>query len=114
MRESSIFAIERQLLSKCIKNTVSLIHATTVMDAIKRLTKAYDILSLNESLERSYGKLIKDCFFWDMASLQDLKLVKGELVVYHQTDFDPQKLLRGYDRDLESLIRNVTFRYNEL
>lgn len=84
------------------------------MAAIKRLTKAYDILELNSEIEKSFARSIKDEFFWDVASLQDLKLIKQELVVYHQADFDPYEEFRKYSYNIEALVRNVQFRYEQL
>lgn len=114
MEGTPIFAIERQLLVKCLDQTVNLIHCTRVMEAIKRLTTVYDILSLNVEIEKSYANVFRDEFFWDMGSIQDLKQTKQELFVYHYADFDPLKEFKNYGLNIDSLVRNVTYRYEHI
>lgn len=114
MEETPIYNIERQLLTKCMTQTIDLIHCTRVMDAIKKLTAAYDILELNIEIEKKYARSFDDNFFWDMGSIEDLKQIKSELFIFHNSDFDPILKYKSYDLNLHSLIKNVTYRFENL
>lgn len=114
MEGTPVFAIERQLLFKCLDQTVGLIHCTKAIEAIKRLTSMYDILSINAEIEEKYAKSFSDGFYWDIASIHDLKKTKQELVVYHYQDFDPLKEFKAYNSNIEALVRNVIFRYENI
>lgn len=114
MEGTPVFEIERQLLVKCLDQTVNLIHCTKAIEAIKRLTSMYDILSLNAEIERKYANSFSDDFYWDFASIQQLKQSKQELVVYHYMDFDPIKEFKVYGSNIDTLVRNVIYRYQNI
>lgn len=114
MEGTPIFAIERQLLVKCLGQTINLIHCTKTIQAIKKLTTMYDILSINAEIENKYADSFSDDFYWDIASIHDLKQTKQELVVFHYTDFDPLKEFKSYNSNIDALVRNVIFRYENI
>ena len=96
---------ERQLVSKLKKDTLSLIHNTLNIPAIKKLILAHEILDLNETIFDKYSKNEEPC--WDIASIQDLKTIGHELFVYHRMDFNPSEKIVSYSNKISNLYIKV-------
>lgn len=94
--------IEKMLINKLLNQTVDLIHSTSVIQAIKKLTQAYDILSLNQEILAKYSDVNKFC--WDKAAVQDLSCLSKELVVLHRIDFDPMRKVYEYNDNVGNLV----------
>ena len=106
LRKKLLFhTYERQLVTKLKGDTVSLIHCTTNIPAIKKLTQAHEILDMNEVIYDKYSKPDEVC--WDIASIQDLKTIGHELMVYYHTDFNPSEKVISYSNGLSSLYLKV-------
>jgi len=87
------------------QDTIALIHATSLMSPIKKLVDAYEIISLNLTIEKRF-KDFEDPP-WDIPALSDLSYIRRELVVYHSTDFDPAKLIDKYSMKMIKLFRHI-------
>ena len=99
---------ENALLCDLQTRTVNLIHATYVVDAIKKLVSAYDIISLNiEIQERFKG----DDPIWDLSALKDLNHTRIELVLYHRTAFKPMSLIDQYNGKMVSLLKLIKLKH---
>lgn len=96
---------EHMLVQRLITQSVDLIHCTRVIDAIKKLTTAYEILKMNREILKHYSKEGEPC--WDISSITDLKYIGHELVVYHQIDFDPKDELYSFSNGVHSLYLRV-------
>lgn len=93
---------EKALMSELSTDTLHLIHATSVVAAIKRLVTAYDIILLNLEIEKKFSMPEPP---WDVCALQDLNTIRRELVIYHRVDFDPAVLVDKYNSKMGTLIR---------
>lgn len=91
------------------KNTLDLIHATSLISAIKKLVQAYDIINLNLEIEKQYSKQLDEPP-WDCEALSDLSKIKRELIVYHRPDFTPIQLLDKYSSKMENLFYRIQTR----
>lgn len=100
---------EVALLTQLQSTTVQLIHATLVITAIKKLVEAYDILDLNLAISRTY-KAYEGNLPLDVCALKDLNRIRCELLVFHQTDFKPPKLVHGYSGQMVSLFHLVNLK----
>jgi hypothetical protein len=92
------------------KNTVDLIHATSLIDAIKKLTVAYDIIELNLMIEKKFSDETEPP--WDIPALSDLSRIRRELMVYHRPEFDPTVLLDKYSGNMIKLFNYIQVRKN--
>ncbi|MDB4330262.1 hypothetical protein N9948_00855 [bacterium] len=101
----SIVLMERMIINKLLQQTVDLIHSTQVVPAIKKLTQAHDILTLNQEIIKKYSK--KNKFCWDKAAVQDLSYLGKELVVCHRIDFDPALLVYSYNDGISNLVDSL-------
>jgi hypothetical protein len=97
--------IETVLINRLLTDTVDLIHSTTVVPAIKKLTEAYDILNLNQEILDKFKESRQFC--WDKGAIQDLNYIGKELVIYHRKDFNPEKKIYVYNTDIKKLVRMI-------
>ena len=93
------------------KRTLDLIHATSLIEAIKKLVTAYEIIDLNLEIEKQYSKQT-DAPPWDCEALRDLSNIRRELVVYHRPSFNPTQLLDGYSKKMVTLFYRINTRKN--
>ena len=94
---------EVPLIQELSDDTLRLIYATTVMQAIKKLVSAHDILSLSLDIAKKFrSEFLYDPVI-DKSAMQDLVTIRRELVVYHWIDFKPQKLLDQYAAKMGTL-----------
>lgn len=100
---------ESSLMAELTDKTIVLIKATSVIPAIKRLVTAYDILSLNLEIEKKFREF-RDGPPWDIHALQDLSMIRRELLVYYRQDFDPVNALDNYSQRMGTLLRVVDLR----
>lgn len=96
---------EVALMTQLQNDTVALIHATSIINPIKKLVTAYEIINLNLLIEEKF-KDFEDPP-WDIHALSDLATIRRELVVYHRTDFLPVKLLDGYSDKMVRLFHHI-------
>ena len=96
---------EHSLVQRLITQSVDLIHCTRVIDAIKKLTEAHDILKMNREILMKYSKDGEPC--WDISSITDLKYIGHELVLYHRVDFDQRDELISFSNGVSTLYLNV-------
>jgi len=100
---------EVKLMRELEGETIAMIHSTSLMDAIKRLINAYDIIRLNLDINERYPSF--DHPTWDNAALNDLKIIYRELAVYHQRDFDPKVMFESYARKMGRLFYTIDMRF---
>lgn len=100
---------EVALMNELLCDTVQLIHATSLVRAIKILVTIHEIIDLNLEVQKRFMEL-KDEPVWDISALQDLKMMRRELNVYHKVDFDPTKLLEIYTKKMGALFHAITIR----
>ena len=93
------------LMSELQEETIALIHATSIMNPIKKLVDAYEIISLNLTIEKRFKDY--DDPPWDIPALSDLSCIRRELVVYHRSDFHPTRLIDKYSTKLIKLFRHI-------
>lgn len=96
---------EHMLVQRLITQSIDLIHCTRVIQAIKKLTEAHEILKMNRDIVINYSKNGELC--WDISSIKDLKYIGHELIVYHQIDFDPKDELYSFNNGLNTLFLTV-------
>lgn len=96
------------LMVELKKTTLELIHATTLIKAIKKLVVAYEIIELNLLIEKQFSEIEEPP--WDIPALSDLSRIRRELVVYHRPDFNPSKLLDRYSGSMVSLFNCIQIR----
>lgn len=110
MTENNIVTLydEVRLMQELGEETVSLIHSTTLIDAIKLLVNAHDIINLNLLIQEKYREY-KNLPPWDLHSLNDLSRIKREIYVYHRKDFNPSKLVDKYTGKMGKFFRVVQF-----
>jgi len=101
--ENQLF--EHLLVQRLLAQSIDLIHCTRVIQAIKKLTKAYDILKMNRDILKKYSKEGEPC--WDIPSITDLKYIGHELVLYHRIDFDSEKELYSFSNGVGNLYLKV-------
>ncbi len=97
---------EVAMMNDLQNNTVDLIHATSIVMAIKKLVSVYDIIDLNLHIEKTY-RSYKDNPPWDLAALTDLNQLRRELFVYHKLDFNPVFLFEKYNQKMITLFRSI-------
>ena len=82
---------ENLLLLDLQNRTVELIHATSVIEAIKKLINAHEIISLNLDIQKRFAT--DDNLIWDLAALKDLNHTRIELLLFHRGNFKPISLV---------------------
>jgi hypothetical protein len=100
---------EVALLTQLQSSTLKLIHATEMIDAIKKLIEAHDIIVLNLDIGRRF-RLLDDSLPLDICALKHLNRLRCELLVFHQTDFTPPKLVHRYSEELLDLFRLINLK----
>ena len=96
---------EVAMMTELQKDTIVLIHATSLMNPIKKLVYAYEIINLNLEIEQRFQDFEDPP--WDLSALSDLSTIRRELVVYHRTDFEPMKLFDKYAGKMLGLFRLI-------
>lgn len=102
---------EARLMKELNTQTVDLIHSTSVVDAMKKLLYAHDIITLNLEIQNKFGDKYEDPL-WDVSALQDLSKIRRELMIYHISDFEPPLKLNKYSYKMGALLVNVGRRLN--
>ena len=97
---------DKKVLSELRVDTIDLIHCTNTINAIKKLTYAYEIINLNLEVRKRFP----DEDNWDICSISDLKRTKAELLIYHHTDFKPRNKLVMYGKKITNLVQNIEFK----
>lgn len=97
------------LMVELRKKTLDLIHATSLIEAIKKLVIAYEIIDLNLEIEKQFCKELDEPP-WDCEALRDLSNIRRELVVYHRPAFTPTQLLDGYSSKMVNLFYRIQTR----
>ena len=104
---------EVAIMEKLKDGTLTLIQATTLIKAIKKLIEAHDIIELNLIVEKNF-KNNEGHPTWDIPALIDLSKIRRELFVYYRTFFNPQKLFDNYNKDMTTLLNIITLRNSNL
>ena len=99
---------EVAMMTQLQNDTVALIHATSIINPIKKLVTAYEIINLNLLIEQRFQDIEDPP--WDLPALVDLSTIRRELVVYHRSDFLPVKLLDGYSDKMVRLFHHIHVR----
>lgn len=86
---------EISLMNELLSDTVTLIHHTLVINAIKRLISAHDIIELAIQLEKKHAEVYYTSP-WEQAAFQDLDAIRCELLSRHASAFKPPTLLPPY------------------
>lgn len=97
------------LIEKVAQDTVTLIHSTFKVSAIKILCSAHDILSLNLEI---YQRLPwSDVVRWDTVAFKDLDRIRSEVLILHGDSFNPPTLAPYWYQQIGSLFRvlNLSF-----
>lgn len=100
---------EVSLMEQLSGETITLIHHTKTLPAIKKLVTIGDIVTLNLKIEKEFDEYLEGPP-WDLCSLSDLGTLKRELVVYHRLDFNPFRVLDYYSKMVNKLLRMVEIR----
>jgi hypothetical protein len=87
---------EVPLIIELRSDTIKLIRATEVIEAIKRLVSAHDILSLSLKVAEDFRREFLQDPVIDGPAIIDLTTIRRELIVYHRADFHPPKVLEVY------------------
>lgn len=101
---------EVALMTTLQKNTVDLIHATTLVKVIQKLVYAHEIIDLNLKIEKRFENETEPP--WDIPALSDLSKIRRELIVYHRLDFNPTALVERYSNNMKTLFKYITIRKN--
>lgn len=92
------------ILLSLAEKTIELIHATSVMDTIKKLVCIHDIISLNLAIEKRF-KDYQDNPPWDLAAFTDLNRFRIELILFHRFNFKPISLIDRYNDKMAFFLR---------
>jgi hypothetical protein len=87
---------EVPLIISLREDTIHLIRATSIIEAIKRLVSAHDILSLSLKIAEDFKKEFETSPVVDIPAIKELERIRRELIVYHRIDFKPPKPLEIY------------------
>lgn len=99
------FCDEGKLLAKAADDTVTLIHATREVPAIKNLVTAHDILTLSIEIFHHYAKYHYGYIPWDRSAFKDLDRIRCETVTLYGDTFRPTSLVTYWYKELGSLFR---------
>lgn len=94
---------EKKIVSELVEDSISLVHGTRKVDAMKLAITVYDLLALNLRLVDQYQELsrafneVGQFAFWDKASLKELNYSRCALVLYYRADFNPMALLDQFN-----------------
>lgn len=99
---------ENVLLADLQTRTIDLIHATTVIDAIKKLVTAHEIISLNLEIQQKFKKEEVKESLWDKAAFKDLNRIRIELMLFHRCHFCPMKLVDQYSNKMLCFFRLIS------
>lgn len=99
-------------MRELLEDSVSLVHYTKTIPAIKKLVYAHDIVHLNLEVTARFGRDYVEYKepVWDLGSLEDLSKIRRELLVYHRLDFTPEQNLALYGGKMARLFRLVSLR----
>jgi len=96
------------LLEELLDDTVTLIHHTKKIPAIKYLISAHDILEVTLHIERVQAEMHVPP--WSKATSKELDSIRCALLVKHGTEFDPVVLLSRYYRRMGYLLEKMALR----
>lgn len=96
------------LLEELLDDTVTLIHHTKKIPAIKYLISAHDILEVTLHIERVQAEMHVPP--WSRATSKELDNIRCALLVKHGTEFDPVVLLSRYYRRIGCLLEKMALR----
>jgi hypothetical protein len=100
---------ETKLLGDLQNRTINLIHATTVIAAIKKLITAHEIITLNLDIQKTFEF---NESIWDFAALKDLNHTRIELLLFHRVNFKPISLVDQYSSKMVSLLKIIRLKNN--
>lgn len=105
-----LFGDELVLLENAATDTVTLMHATFTVPAIKILVSAHEILSLNLEIKRHYTNL-SEVTPWDRGAFKDLDRIRAEVVLRYGETFHPPTLAPFWYQQIGHLfqILNLSF-----
>lgn len=102
-----------ELLSQAADDTVTLIHATHKIEAIKNLVKAHDILTLSGEIFKHYTKHHYGFVHWDVSAFKDLDRLRGETLTLYGDTFRPPFLATHWYQQIGSLLRVLNISFSE-
>jgi len=97
---------DRELLSSLAKETVSIIHLTDEIPAIKKLLEVHHILSLSLELLEAFPDQFSP-FYWHLPAINDLERLNRELLTYHRAHFKPVSRFDEFSAQLAKLVRSA-------
>lgn len=89
-------------LEKAANDTVTLIHATFTVPAIKILVNAHEILTVNLEIRRQIDDVIVP---WDKAAFKDLDRIRTEIVLRYWDSFNPPTLATFWYQQIGTLFQ---------
>lgn len=96
------------LLEELLDDTVTLIHHTKKIPAIKYLISVHEILEVTLHIERVQADLHVPP--WSRATSKELDNIRCTLLVKHGTEFDPIVLLSRYYKRIGCLLDQMALR----
>ena len=101
-----------EVLNALSNDTLQILHATSVVPAIKKLITVHDILEMSLTIQ----KVSNIDPPWDFGALLELSRTRRELVVYHRSDFCPVWQFDNFSSKLQRMLKLVAISYerNEL
>lgn len=109
---TTLFCDEGELLSKAANDTVTLIHATRKISAIKNLVTAHEILTLSLGIFDHYSKHHYGFVPWDHSAFKDLDRIRCETVTLYGDTFRPISLATSWYQQIGSLFRVLNLSFN--
>jgi hypothetical protein len=103
------FHKEIKLLEDLISETICLIHHTKVVNAIKKLVDAHDILDLTLRIEQNYIEYNHQPP-WDTSTSKELDFIRCDLIAHHADAFKPEILLPRYYHKVGSFLNTMSLR----
>lgn len=94
------------LMKDVEKFSVSVLHATDSVPAIKKIVTAHDIISLNLLIESRF-KPYEGFPPWDLSSIKELNHIRIDLLVFHHADFRPYRRVLEWSEKMKQLFRTI-------
>lgn len=96
---------ETKIIQNLSQETITLVHYTVVVPAMKKLIATYDLLEIAEkALGHFKGLQPGQPIIWDVPMVQELEKLRRELVIYHRKDFDSVPKFDAYAGNFHKLI----------
>jgi hypothetical protein len=104
---------EVSLMREIRSDTITLIHATPEIKAIKKVTLVHDLIDLNLQILEKYREQMTAWLdgafqFWDFSALKELNHARCEIYLFHKVDFRPPYLVDTFNTKLVRLINLVS------